>query len=52
MNPTGTGLGLSICKQMIEQMGGIVSVNSKVGKGTCFSFDIKTKSKKKVLSSE
>ena len=25
-NSEGTGLGLSICKQIIEQMGGLVSV--------------------------
>ena len=30
-NPTGRGLGLSICKQIIEQMGGKVTVESKVG---------------------
>ena len=30
-NPTGTGLGLSICKQLIEQMGGAVRVDSVLG---------------------
>ena len=27
-NKSGTGLGLSICKQIIEQMGGIVTCRS------------------------
>lgn len=34
MNAKGTGLGLSICKQIIEQMGGKVSIKSEVGFGT------------------
>lgn len=36
----GTGLGLNICKQLIELMGGNIHVESEVGKGTIFSFDI------------
>ena len=42
-NKVGTGLGLSICKQIIEQMGGCVSVNSQEAVGTNFVIDIKTK---------
>jgi signal transduction histidine kinase len=42
-NVSGTGLGLSICKQIIEQMGGSVSVKSNVGEGTDFIINIKTK---------
>ena len=41
-NTNGVGLGLSICKDMIEQMGGDVKVNSELGKGTDFIIDLKT----------
>ena len=43
MNSQGTGLGLSICKRMIEQMGGNVSVKSKVNVGTTFTINLVTK---------
>lgn len=33
----GTGLGLSISYKIIEQHGGSISVDSTVGKGTCFT---------------
>ena len=44
-NAQGTGLGLSICKQIIEKMGGNVKVESKVGEGSKFIINIKTKCK-------
>ncbi len=30
----GTGLGLAICRQLMEQQGGAIDVNSRVGEGT------------------
>ncbi len=38
---TGTGLGLSIVKEIVEAHGGSVTVKSKPGEGTNFSFTLK-----------
>lgn len=39
----GTGLGLPISRQFVRLMGGDITVNSQLGKGTIFTFEIRVK---------
>lgn len=40
----GTGIGLYIAKQAVGKLGGTISVNSELGKGTRFTFEIPNRS--------
>jgi diguanylate cyclase (GGDEF)-like protein len=34
---SGTGLGLAVCKMLADMMGATITVDSKIGEGSCFS---------------
>ena len=38
--PGGSGIGLTISKEIIEKQGGTVAIESELGKGSKFSFEL------------
>ena len=42
-NKLGVGLGLSICKELILALGGTISIESEVNKGTNFIINLQVK---------
>lgn len=47
-NEGGTGLGLSIAKYIMDKLDESISVESEVGKGTCFTFTVKRYNKRAI----
>lgn len=42
-NISGAGIGLTLSKHYVEEMGGVLKVNSNINEGSCFYFEIKFK---------
>ena len=52
MNPNVVGLGLKICKQIVEKLGGNISVESVLNVGTSFQFTFKSNISEQNLDSD
>jgi two-component system, sensor histidine kinase RpfC len=48
----GTGLGLAICKQLTEQIGGTIFVDTVIGQGSCFQITIPVNSVEDQIETE
>jgi len=48
----GAGVGLYITKELLAKMGGVISVRSKAGEGSCFSFSIPNLSAREIQHNE